>query len=49
MKKQTPEEMRATFRPIIKVVGFLLLLAIAAAGAIVLYFLRLAGHLWGGN
>ncbi len=43
------EELRATIRPIIKIVGVLLLIAIAASGLVVVYFLRLAGGLWGGN
>ena len=46
---QREEELRAAFRPLVKVIGILLLIAIAAVGAIFLYFVRLAGGLWGGS
>jgi hypothetical protein len=48
-QKRLQEELRASMRPIIKVVGVLLLVAIAAGGLIILYVLRLAGGLWGGS
>jgi hypothetical protein len=48
-QEHVKEELRASMQPIIKIVGVLLLIAIAAGGLIVLYFLRLAGGLWGGN
>ena len=43
------EELRASMRPLVKVIGVLLLIAIAAGGVILIYFLRLAGGISGGS
>jgi hypothetical protein len=48
-RKEQQEQIRAALQPVIKIVGVLILIAIAAAGTIVLYFLRLAGGVWGGQ
>jgi len=43
------QRVRAALRPVIKVIGILLLIAIGVAGGILIYFLRLAGRVWGGS
>ncbi|MBI4500284.1 MAG: hypothetical protein HY700_03895 [Gemmatimonadetes bacterium] len=48
-RKQIQEEIRAAFGPIFKVLGVLLVLALAAGLAVIFYFMHLAGGLWGGS
>jgi hypothetical protein len=48
-QQRIQEQLRASMRPLIKVIGVLLLIAIAAGGLILIYFLRLAGGIWGGS
>jgi hypothetical protein len=48
-RQRIQEELRASMRPLVKIIGVLVLIAIAAGGLILIYFLRLAGGIWGGS
>jgi hypothetical protein len=48
-REKMKREVQEAFRPIFKVLAVAILLALLAACALLIYFLRLAGGIWGGE